>query len=91
MIRVGDVVTLGRKTGVVSRIRMRATTIVDPILEYVVQQGSGDRAIAQLDTTDYTNRVIVVNVATGRHRAQCPFRRPPAAARVAPSPSLRSG
>ncbi len=36
-IRVGDVVTLGDKTGVVNRIRMRATTIVDwDRKEYVV-------------------------------------------------------
>jgi potassium efflux system protein len=36
-IRVGDVVTLGDKTGAVSRIRMRSTTIVDPDRkEYIV-------------------------------------------------------
>ena len=36
-IRVGDIVTLGEKSGVVSRIRMRATTIVDwDRKEYIV-------------------------------------------------------
>src|SRR5690606_10779634 len=36
-IRVGDVVTLGDKTGAVSRIRMRATTIIDgDRKEYIV-------------------------------------------------------
>ncbi len=67
-IRVGDVVTLGDKTGVVSRIRMRATTIVDPDRkEYVVpNKDLVTERLLNWTLTDYTNRVeIVVNVASG--------------------------
>lgn len=67
-IRVGDVVTLGEKTGVVSRIRMRATTIVDPDRkEYVVpNKDLVTERLLNWTLTDYTNRVeIIVNVASG--------------------------
>jgi potassium-dependent mechanosensitive channel len=67
-IRVGDVITLGDKTGVVNRIRMRATTLVDPDRkEYIVP--NKDLVTGRLlnwTLTDYTNRVeIIVNVAAG--------------------------
>jgi potassium efflux system protein len=67
-IRVGDVVTLADKTGVVSRIRMRATTIIDPDRkEYIVP--NKDLVTGRLlnwTLTDFTNRIeIAVNVASG--------------------------
>ncbi|HYO24110.1 MAG TPA: mechanosensitive ion channel domain-containing protein, partial [Lacipirellulaceae bacterium] len=67
-IRVGDVVTLGDKTGVVNRIRMRATTIVDPDRkEYIVpNKDLVTERLLNWTLTDYTNRVeIMVNVASG--------------------------
>jgi potassium efflux system protein len=67
-IRVGDVVTLGEKTGVVNRIRMRATTIVDPDRkEYIVpNKDLVTERLLNWTLTDYTNRVeIIVNVASG--------------------------
>jgi potassium efflux system protein len=67
-IRVGDVVTLGDKTGVVNRIRMRATTIVDPDRkEYIVpNKDLVTERLLNWTLTDYTNRVeIVVNIASG--------------------------
>jgi potassium efflux system protein len=67
-IRVGDVVTLGDKTGVVNRIRMRATTIIDPDRkEYIVpNKDLVTERLLNWTLTDYTNRVeIIVNVASG--------------------------
>jgi potassium efflux system protein len=67
-IRVGDVVTLGDKTGVVNRIRMRATTIVDPDRkEYIVpNKDLVTERLLNWTLTDYTNRVeVIVNVASG--------------------------
>ncbi len=60
-IRVGDVVTLGDRTGVVSRIRMRATTIIDgDRKEYIVP--NKDLVTGRLlnwTLSDQTNRVTV--------------------------------
>jgi potassium efflux system protein len=67
-IRVGDVVTIGDKTGVVNRIRMRSTTIVDPDRkEYIVpNKDLVTERLLNWTLTDFTNRVeIVVNVASG--------------------------
>lgn len=67
-IRVGDIVTLGDKTGVVNRIRMRATTIVDPDRkEYIVpNKDLVTERLLNWTLTDYTNRVeVIVNVASG--------------------------
>jgi potassium efflux system protein len=67
-IRVGDVVTLGDKTGVVNRIRMRATTIVDwDRKEYIVP--NKDLVTGRLlnwTLSDHTNRIMInVSVANG--------------------------
>ena len=67
-IRVGDVVTLGETTGVVSRIRMRATTIVDwDRKEYIVP--NKDLVMQRLlnwTLSDQINRIVVkVGVAYG--------------------------
>jgi potassium efflux system protein len=67
-IRVGDVVTLGDKTGVVNRIRMRATTIVDPDRkEYIVpNKDLVTERLLNWTLTDFTNRIeIVILVADG--------------------------
>ncbi len=67
-IRVGDVITLGDTTGVVTRIHMRATTITDwDRKEYVVP--NKDLITGRLlnwTLTDQTNRIVVnVGVAYG--------------------------
>ncbi len=67
-IRVGDIITLGDTTGVVNRIRMRATTIVDwDRKEYVVP--NKDLVTGRLlnwTLTDQTNRIVIpVGVAYG--------------------------
>jgi potassium efflux system protein len=67
-IRVGDIVTLGDKSGVVNRIRMRATTIVDwDRKEYIVP--NKDLVTGRLlnwTLSDQMNRIeIIINVAHG--------------------------
>jgi potassium efflux system protein len=67
-IRVGDVVTLGDKTGAVSRIRMRATTIVDPDRkEYIVpNKDLITERLLNWTLSDTVNRLeIKVGVAYG--------------------------
>lgn len=67
-IRVGDIVTLGDKTGQVSRIRMRATTIVDwDRKEYVVpNKDLVTERLLNWTLSDQTNRIVViVGVAYG--------------------------
>jgi potassium efflux system protein len=67
-IRVGDVVTLGETTGVVTRIRIRATTITDwDRKEYIVP--NKDLVTGRLlnwTLSDLTNRVVIrVGIAYG--------------------------
>ena len=67
-IRVGDIITLGDTTGVVTRIRMRATTVTDwNRKEYVVP--NKDLVTGRLlnwTLTDQTNRIVIpVGVAYG--------------------------
>jgi len=67
-IRVGDIITLGEKTGVVNRIRMRATTIVDwDRKEYVVpNKDLVTERLLNWTLSDQTNRIVVeVGVAYG--------------------------
>lgn len=67
-IRVGDIVTLGDKTGVVSRIRMRATTIIDPDRkEYIVpNKDLITERLLNWTLSDTTNRIeIKVGIAYG--------------------------
>lgn len=67
-IRVGDIVTLGDKSGVVNRIRMRATTIVDwDRKEYIVpNKDLVTERLLNWTLTDQTNRItILVGVAYG--------------------------
>ena len=67
-IRVGDIVTLGEKTGVVSRIRMRATTILDPDRkEYIVpNKDLITERLLNWTLSDSVNRIeIKVGVAYG--------------------------
>ena len=67
-IRVGDIVTLGEKTGVVSRIRMRATTILDPDRkEYIVpNKDLITERLLNWTLSDSTNRIeIKVGIAYG--------------------------
>jgi potassium efflux system protein len=67
-IRVGDIVTLGDKTGVVSRIRMRATTILDPDRkEYIVpNKDLITERLLNWTLSDSTNRIeIKVGIAYG--------------------------
>ncbi len=67
-IRVGDIVTLGDKTGVVSRIRMRATTIIDPDRkEYVVpNKDLITERLLNWTLSDSSNRIVVkVGIAYG--------------------------
>ncbi|MCA9260684.1 MAG: mechanosensitive ion channel, partial [Planctomycetales bacterium] len=67
-IRVGDVVTLGDKTGVVNRIRIRATTIVDwDRKEYVIpNKDLVTGSLLNWTLTDHTNRVVIeVGIAYG--------------------------
>jgi potassium efflux system protein len=71
-IRVGDVVTLGDRTGAVSRIRMRATTIVDADRkEYIVpNKDLITERLLNWTLTDGMNRVEVkVGVAYGTDTA----------------------
>jgi potassium efflux system protein len=67
-IRVGDIVTLGDKSGVVNRIRMRATTIIDwEKKEYIVPNKDlvTDRLL-NWTLTDHMNRIGVnIGVAYG--------------------------
>jgi len=67
-IRVGDIITLGEKTGVVNRIRMRATTIVDwDRKEYVVpNKDLVTERLLNWTLSDQTNRIVIeVGVAYG--------------------------
>jgi potassium efflux system protein len=71
-IRVGDVVTLGDRTGAVSRIRMRATTIVDADRkEYIVpNKDLITERLLNWTLTDAMNRIeIKVGVAYGTDTA----------------------
>ena len=71
-IRVGDVVTLGDRTGTVNRIRMRATTIVDADRkEYIVpNKDLITERLLNWTLTDGMNRVeIKVGVAYGSDTA----------------------
>ena len=67
-IRVGDVISLGDKTGVVSRIRMRATTITDgDRKEYIVpNKHLVTERLLNWTLSDRVNRIVVlVEVAQG--------------------------
>ncbi|MCO6045879.1 mechanosensitive ion channel [Aeoliella sp. ICT_H6.2] len=67
-IRVGDIITLGDKTGIVNRIRMRATTIVDwDRKEYVVpNKDLVTERLLNWTLSDQTNRVVInVGIAYG--------------------------
>ncbi|MEQ8835397.1 MAG: mechanosensitive ion channel, partial [Lacipirellulaceae bacterium] len=67
-IRVGDIITLGDRTGVVNRIRMRSTTIVDwDRKEYVVpNKDLITERLLNWTLSDHTNRIVVeVGVAYG--------------------------
>lgn len=67
-IRVGDIITLGDTTGVVSRIRIRATTIVDwDRKEYIVpNKDLVTERLLNWTLTDQTNRIVInVGVAYG--------------------------
>ncbi len=67
-IRVGDIITLGNTTGVVSRIRIRATTIVDwDRKEYIVpNKDLVTERLLNWTLTDQTNRIVIeVGVAYG--------------------------
>ena len=67
-IRVGDIITLGEKTGVVSRIRMRATTMIDPDRkEYVVpNKDLVTERLLNWTLTDTVNRIeLKVGIAYG--------------------------
>jgi potassium efflux system protein len=67
-IRVGDIVTLGDKTGVVNRIRMRATTIVDwDRKEYIVpNKDLVTERLLNWTLTDQMNRIeIIISVSHG--------------------------
>ena len=73
-IRVGDIVTLGDTTGVVSRIRIRSTTVMDwDRKEYVVpNKDLITGRVLNWTLTDAVNRVVInVGVAYGSnvHRA----------------------
>jgi potassium-dependent mechanosensitive channel len=61
-IRVGDIVTLGDKTGVVNRIRMRATTIIDwDRKEYIVpNKDLVTERLLNWTLSDQMNRIEVV-------------------------------
>jgi potassium efflux system protein len=61
-IRVGDIVTLGDKTGVVNRIRMRATTIVDwDRKEYIVpNKDLVTERLLNWTLTDQMNRIEII-------------------------------
>lgn len=67
-IRVGDIITLGEKTGIVNRIRMRATTIVDwDRKEYVVpNKDLVTERLLNWTLSDQLNRIVIeVGVAYG--------------------------
>ncbi len=67
-IRVGDIVTLGDTTGIVNRIRMRATTIVDwDRKEYVVpNKDLVTERLLNWTLSDQTTRIVInVGVAYG--------------------------
>jgi potassium efflux system protein len=72
-IRVGDVVTLGETTGVVNRIRMRATTIVDwDRKEYIVpNKDLVTERLLNWTLSDHMNRIVVtLGVAYGSDTEQ---------------------
>ncbi len=74
-IRVGDIITLDQTTGIVSRIRMRATTIIDwDRKEYIVP--NKDLVTGRLlnwTLTDPTNRIVIpVGVAYGSDTEKAP-------------------
>ncbi|WP_231943727.1 mechanosensitive ion channel domain-containing protein [Aeoliella mucimassa] len=67
-IRVGDIITLGDKTGIVSRIRIRATTITDwDRKEYVVpNKDLVTERLLNWTLSDQINRVVIeVGIAYG--------------------------
>lgn len=67
-IRIGDIITLGDKTGAVNRIRIRATTIIDSDRkEYVVpNKDLVTERLLNWTLSDQVNRVVVnVGVAYG--------------------------
>jgi potassium efflux system protein len=67
-IRVGDIITLGDKTGIVTRIRIRATTIVDwDRKEYIVpNKDLVTERLLNWTLTDQTNRIVIeIGVAYG--------------------------
>lgn len=67
-VRVGDIITFGDKTGVVNRIRMRATTITDwDRKEYVVpNKDLVTERLLNWTLSDQTNRIVIpVGVAYG--------------------------
>lgn len=67
-IRVGDIITLGNTTGVVNRIRMRATTIVDwDRKEFVVpNKDLVTERLLNWTLSDQMNRIVIhVGVAYG--------------------------
>jgi potassium efflux system protein len=67
-IRVGDIVTLGDKTGVVSKIRMRSTTIQDPDRkEYIVpNKDLVTERLLNWTLSDQSNRIVInVGIAYG--------------------------
>ena len=67
-IRVGDIITLGEKTGIVSRIRIRATTITDwDRKEYIVpNKDLVTERLLNWTLSDQTNRVVIeVGIAYG--------------------------
>ncbi len=86
-IRVGDMVTLGETTGIVNRIRMRATTIVDhDRKEFVVpNKDLVTERLLNWTLSDHTNRIVIyVGVAYGSdtERACACCWRPPGSSRT---------
>lgn len=73
-VRVGDIVTLGDTTGVVSRIRIRSTTIMDwDRKEYVVPNKDFITGrVLNWTLTDSVNRIVLnVGVAYGSDMKRC--------------------
>jgi potassium efflux system protein len=62
-IRVGDVITIGTVEGTVTRIRTRATTIVDWDNRVLVRTRLHYRSPGQLTLSDSVTRIVI-----GRHR-----------------------
>ena len=72
-IRVGDVVTIGDKTGSVSRIRIRATTLVDwDRKEYVIpNKDLVTGSLLNWTLSDHVNRIVIkIGVAFGTDTEQ---------------------